>query len=197
MDAPGPRGRVWMDTKLVIPVFRRPFQYPLALLTALLTLAGLLVGSFVYQEQVKAAPLERDLQAVPGVGGVTIERADRQWVVRVELGRVELLPVTYRQLRERIDRRLGAGRYRLELADGRTPELQRAFYEVSYFVQEARTRGDFAEAARRVEEKGRELGLSRARLYVDPDYLYLELADEGATLYHVQELGPPPEVKAE
>ncbi|HEY8393670.1 MAG TPA: hypothetical protein VIK92_02590 [Thermaerobacter sp.] len=178
-------------------MFRRPFQYPLAFLTALLTLAGLLVGSFFYQEQVKAAPLERDLATVPGVHSVHVERAGGQWLVRVELGGVELIPVTYRQLRELADRRLGSGQYALRLVDRRTPELQQAFYEMSYYLEEARARGNFAEAARRIEEKGRELGLERARLYVDPEYLYLELVDDGGALYHVQQLRPPGEVSAE
>lgn len=178
-------------------MFRKPFQYPLAFLAALVTLAALLVGSVFYQEQVKAAPLERDLAAVPGVTGARVERAGGRWLVRVELGGVELLPVTYRQLRELADRRLGAARYGLQLVDRRTPALQRAFYEMSYYLEEARARGNFTEAARRVEEMGRELGLRRARLYVDPDYLYLELAGDGGTLYHVQPLRPPGEVNGE
>ena len=171
-------------------MFGRPFQVRLAALTALVTLAVLLLGSLVYQEQAKAAPLERDLAAVPGVGGVTVDRAAGQWRIRVRLQGVDLLPVTYRELRQRADQRLGAGHYVLELDDTRNGRLEQAFYQVSYFLEEARTRGDYAQAARHVEEEGRRLGLERARLYVDPDYLYLELADEGAALYHVQPLRP-------
>lgn len=171
-------------------MFGKPFQYRLAAVTALLTVAALFLGSLVYQHQAKAAPLERDLARVEGVEEVAVERVDGAWHIRVRLHQVPLLPVAYKELRQRADQRLGEDRYVLELVDRRDARLQEAFYQLSYYLEEARAQGEYAEAAHRVEEKGRQLALERAQLFVDPDYLYLELVDDGATLYHVQPLRP-------
>ncbi|QIA27006.1 hypothetical protein DYI95_005265 [Thermaerobacter sp. PB12/4term] len=177
-------------------MFGRPLEIRWVALTAAITLGVLLLASLFYQEQAKAAPLERDLAGVPGVAAVTVERDAGRWHVRVQLGSVDLFPATYRELRERADRRLGPGQYDLELADRRTPELEQAFYEVSYYVEEGRSRGDYAEAARQVEAAGRRLGLDRARLYVDAEFLYLELARGEGVLYSVMPLRPEQEVTA-
>ncbi|WP_242822469.1 hypothetical protein [Thermaerobacter marianensis] len=177
-------------------MFGRPLQIRWVAFTAAITLGVLLLASLFYQEQAKAAPLERDLAAVPGVAAVQVERDAGRWHVRVQLGAVDLLPATYRELRDRADRRLGPDRYELELVDRRTPELEEAFYQVSYFVEEGRTRGDYAEAARQVEAAGRRLGLDRARLYVDAEFVYLELVRGDGVLYAVMPLRPQPEVTA-
>ncbi|WPD20039.1 hypothetical protein [Thermaerobacter composti] len=175
-------------------MFGKPLQIRWVAVTAALTLGVLLFANVLYQEQAKAAPLERALETVPGVTAVQVQREDGRWRVRVQLGAVDLLPATYQALRERADRHLGPGRYELELVDRRTPELEKAFYEVSYFVEEGRSRGDYARAAQQVAAAGRRLGLDRARLYVDAEFLYLELARGDGVLYAVMPLRPPQEV---
>lgn len=177
-------------------MFGRPLQIRWVTLTAAITLGVLLLASLLYQEQAKAAPLERDLSGVPGVVSVAVERASGRWHVRVQLGAVDLFPATYRELREQADRRLGPDQYDLELVDRRTPELEQAFYQVSYYVEEGRSRGDYAEAARQVEAAGKRLGLDHARLYVDAEFLYLELARGDGVLYAVMPLRPAQEVMA-
>lgn len=150
-----------------------------------LTLAVLCLGQFLWHNYAVAQPLDKVLQDVDGVEKITWQDSRKQSepvIIFVTLDHPANLQKTYGEISERAARVLGRQSFKVVIRDHRTPELEQLFYDVHYYLQEAIVNGNFSLMMDRVGEKVRARGAD-ARIYVDGQYIYVELTKQGDSFY--------------
>ncbi|HHY92057.1 MAG TPA: hypothetical protein GX511_01795 [Firmicutes bacterium] len=153
---------------------------------ALLTVALLLTGRLAYTRYLVEKPLVRELKALPGVQGVELGQEHGRYVIRLELTQAANLAEVYRKAEQTSGESLGQGRFELKIIDKRSPELEDLYYRLHYYVEEALVRGNFSEAAARIESVAQAAGV-KEKLYVDRGHVYIELSQGQHFLYEVRE----------
>ncbi|BCV25004.1 hypothetical protein [Gelria sp. Kuro-4] len=164
----------------------RGYRVDVVAAVALLTVALLLGVRLAYVRYFVERPLVNELQALPGVKDVKLSQARGRYNVKLALGRVDNLAEVYRQAEELAAASLGPGGFNLMLADERTPALEQVYYEIHYYVEEALVRGNFSEAAERIQSAARAAGVEE-KFYVDQGHVYVELTQGPGYLYEVHQ----------
>lgn len=170
----------------------RGYRIPVVIAVAVATAALLFGAVFLYRHQSVDRPLARLFADEPAVKEYVLDQGPAGPVVRVRLDRVRNLQETYRRLEKDVDSVLPPGTL-VEIVDGRDDRLQGAYDSMAFQLQEALARGTFSTMATAVQGVGARLGLDRTTLYLDGDYLYVQLEDGDRYLYAVL---PRPQAQA-
>lgn len=160
-------------------------RYPVVAVTLVVTLVFLFGARWVYQRQALDRPLEAAVLAVPGVEEVVVGQRGDALVVRVRAGETPRLEDFVADLWRAIDRVQGGAGVELEISDSRTERLENVYHDLHFHVQEAVATGRYSELPARLEEVSAGTGLTRGRIFVGPDYVYLQLHQEEARLYEI------------
>ena len=164
---------------------RYGWQLNIIIASALLTLALLLGGQWIYRQQYQEKPLASNIKELQGVEGVTTGNRDGQVDIQMALGRVPDLQETYLEARKAAAATYGPDGFYLEVKGREGPEVDKAWYKVQYAVYEAARQGNFTDMAKTVEQEARLDGLDSWGLYVDDQNIYLQMHLGGQNLYRV------------
>lgn len=163
-----------------------------ALLVMIGTFTVLVGGNFIYQRYFVQQPLAALLAQNSDVHNLQIEQEADRVVITVELGEVKNLQDTYRELEEMVRKHMGSKNWELRIIDTRTPNLERVWHASQFALYEAIVQGNFTHMARVVDGLAKGAGLDRYGLYIDENYLYLQLHQGQNFLYAVLPRGSVP-----
>ncbi len=150
------------------------------------TVAVLVAGQLTWQKYAVARPLDAGLRDIAGVTAASLEEGKNgDLTINVTLGNnVDNLAKTYGAVGDTAKRILGRRPASIVLADSRSPELERLYYDLNLPVQEGIFTGNFTAMADRIAARARAAGAT-AKVSVDAASVYVQLTREGAALYAV------------
>jgi hypothetical protein len=157
----------------------------LIILTLVLGLALLFGVRWLYQDQALNRPLEQAVRSVPGVTDVSLGQQGDTIVVRVKAGDVPRLEELVASLWRSITAVEGRQNVRLQISDTRSEALQDAYYRLHFFLQEAVATGQYSTLPDRTAGIAEASGVTRHRVFVGPDYVYLQLHQGQSALYEI------------
>lgn len=164
----------------------RGMRWPVLIGSVLVTFAVLFGGFALYRHQAVDGSIVRQYRNYAGVQDVVLDAtAGGMMTVTVTLGPDAELAHLYQELTDTADRRIGPGRYRLVLQDTRSDAVMDAYYEMHFSLQEANATGRFTEMADTVNAIAAAAGLTRHRVDVGDDYIYVTLEKDGQYLFEV------------
>lgn len=158
---------------------RRIAAGAVALLVTLAALFGL--QRWMFQTQT-TAPLQSELERMPGVRKVSLDFAQSPGTVHVTLGRVNDIQTTYESLTTRVDRLVpGATVDVVGLSD---PRLSAAAQDLSFPIAQGLATGRFVAMRAGVLSAAQHDGV-QARIYIDQQNVYLALYDQAHAAYFI------------
>ena len=156
-------------------------------LAFIVTLFMLLVGQILWQNYGVNMPLEKSLQSIDGVKNIVWNKNSKiaePAQIEVTLGNVANIQKTYKEIHQKSGKVLGVRPYNIIIKDNRTPELENIYNDINYYVQKAISDGDFPLLAQKTEDIAKQVGVS-AEVFVDEQYVYIQLNKEDTSLYMV------------
>jgi hypothetical protein len=160
-------------------------RVPVIALVLVVCLGFLFGARWVYQNQALNRPLEQAIGAVPGVLDVAVTQRSDALVVRVRVGETPRLEEFVSALSRVILAVEGDQRVELRLSDSRTESLQDVYYDFHFHLQEAAATGRYSALPARLEEVAASNRLTRYRVFVGPEYVYVQLHQEAASFYEI------------
>lgn len=153
----------------------------------IITAACLFAIQAMWQTYAVDSPLDKTLKEIDGVANVALE--DRQQTkdgtnITVTLNQIDNLQKTYHELSAKTEQTLKGSKYAIEIKDNRSEELDQAYYDIHYYIQKSMVDGDFPQLEQQVQEQAALIGAA-AKIYVDKENIYLQLAKNDKFLYAV------------
>jgi len=142
---------------------------------------------FFWQQYVVTKPLTQAIQEIDGVEQVTLDTQEKNQGIRevhVTLTNVSNLQTTYQLINDTIETNLGEKRFKLVLHDHRTPQLEQLLYSIHYYIYEGIFTGNFGTMSETIQKKASAAD-TQAQLYMDTNYVYLQLTTTTGNLYQV------------
>jgi len=159
---------------------------PLVVVLALVVTLGLLFGArWLYHRRTVSEPLAQAVGAVEGVQEVKVVQENDRLIVRARVGPTPRLEELVASIGRSLEQARVPEQVELVLSDTRTPELEAAFYDLHFFLQEAVTTGRYSELPARVNGLAEEGRVDRGRVFVSTDCVYVQLELGGSCLYEV------------
>lgn len=150
-----------------------------------ITVVLLTFGRTFYQEDFIEKPLVKVLQNNKDIKQVQVLTAKKNMKIVVELDWTQQLPQIYTVLEEQVEEALGDKPYDLILKDRRSEELVRIFNEINIYLQEAMSRGNFAEMDGAIKTYLHEQSDVKYQMNVDTKYVYVSLKKGEFFLYEI------------
>ncbi len=153
----------------------------------IITVACLYIVQAVWQSYAIDLPIDTALNDIDGVLSVNLadgHKISDSTTIYVTLDNTANLQKTYKEINTKIEQTLKGSKYTLEIKDNRSPELEQIYYDVHYYIQKAIVDGDFPLLEAKIREKADSAGAA-AKVYVDEQNIYLQLAKTDCILYSV------------
>lgn len=129
--------------------------------------------------------LEKEIMQDSAVLAATLQRDAGTITILVRLAPVTDLSSAYWRIHGLATKRLGPGKFRIEIEDNRNARLSAAYEMIHYYVEEAAVRGNFGsmyESSRHVLEQQ---GITDYRILVSNGYIFVQLSDGDRYLYQI------------
>ncbi|MHB1391574.1 MAG: hypothetical protein ACYCYE_00570 [Clostridia bacterium] len=153
----------------------------------IITVAVLYVGQAIWHDYAVDLPLDKTLNGIDGVEKVTWDDSSNindSINIYVTLNNTANLQKTHEEINNKIEKTLKNKEFNLEIKDNRSLELEQAYYDIHHYIQKAIVDGDFPLLEEKVQEKAGATGAA-AKVYVDEQYIYLQLTKNDSSLYAV------------
>lgn len=155
----------------------------------IITVTLLYTGQALWQNYFIDLPLGKTLGEINGVEKVTWDAGNsiKDTVsIQVRLKGIDNIQKVYKEITESINLTLNGRKFSLEITDNRSGELEKAYYDIHYYVQKSIVDGDFPTLEVKVREAAEIIG-AEAKVYVDELNIYLQLAKADKSLFAVIE----------
>ena len=159
-------------------------KIPVIIIVFVVTLAGLLLGQHFIFRQRSLNNLEAQFASLPGVQDVTIESTSEGLILVVHMGQEFGLKPTYDRL-QILAKQAGIPPHRIILQDDRGSFLYQALYDIHYAIAQGITVGDFPQMARDIRGLLDAQGIEKWEIWVEKEYVYLEMHHGSEHLYQV------------
>ncbi len=160
-------------------------RLPIILIALALTLGTLFGARWIYQDQALDRPLAEAVRAVNWVEDVKISQRGDTIVVKVKTADVPRLEDFVQDLWRAVDSVENDQKVELELGDNRSQSLQEVYYDFHFFLQEAVATGRYSELPSSLAEVATPDKVTRSRVYVASDYVYVQFHQGEDALYAV------------
>lgn len=161
------------------------YKWPIVVIVISLTVALLGFSQFLWNHFTLETPLYQNIQRIHGVEIVTLDNSDKNTsvpTIHITLNKVTNLQKTYQEITDNITTILGAKKYKLVIHDHHTPELEQLYYSMQPQLYESIFTGKFSMMTEVIEEKAL-AAHATSQIYIDTNYLYLQLTNENSTFY--------------
>jgi len=153
----------------------------------IVTFAVLGGGQMLWQNFAVARPLDTALQDINGVEKVVRENGSKKEdavKINVTLKNTANLQKTYTEIMDGSASILGGKRFKIAIADSRSPELEQFNYQIQPHIQEAMATGAFTQMVNKIYELAAAKGIG-IQVFIDNRNIYLQMSKDGAELYHI------------
>lgn len=164
---------------------KRAARITVVVISAVFTFALLFGGNLWVENRTVTRPLERILASVEGVTRVRVSEESGQVVVDAEIGVVPDLRTTYQEIHRKTQDLIGKRRFTINIKDRRNPALEEAYYSIHFDLQQAISTGGFSAMAAAIRERAPGLGVDRHRVYVDGEFIFVQLHAGSDYLYEI------------
>jgi hypothetical protein len=161
----------------------KQIRLPVLITAALVVLALLIGGRYLYQQQYVNQGFMRSASKITKIEEMKISSQDNPPTVYLRIPPTSNLRSDYNQLQQLVQEQLGAN-YRLVLLDSRTAKLDALEGQCQFAIQEAIVDGSFLEMQSTVNRLAKADGVS-AQVAVDSDNVYLALRSGTHYLYEI------------
>ncbi|NMB26082.1 MAG: hypothetical protein GX986_11175 [Firmicutes bacterium] len=159
-------------------------KMPVIIIVFVLTLAALLLGQHFIFRQRTLNNLEAQFAILPGIEDVTISPESEGLSLVVHMGQETGLKSTYDRLLG-LAKKAGIPPHRIILQDNRGPILSQALYDIHYAIARGITVGEFPSMAMDVEAILDAQGIENREIWVEKEFVYLEMHYGTEHLYQV------------
>jgi len=139
-----------------------------------LGLACLFGGQWLYDHYGYQQSLQQVLDRDPRIAGFRTEEEGDHLLITVQLQSPADLKNTYRTMERKVQNALGNRSFVLQLADKRSPALEKAFYKSHFAIYEALVRGSFRDMEAEINAQAGSVG-AEAEVYIDNENVYIAL----------------------
>jgi len=164
-------------------------------ISAVIAISVLLGGTHIYERFWVNKHLSVALSAVQGVEEWSLKTVDGEKVLQVKLGRVDNLAKTCQLLLQETEKCLGKGKWKIQLVDKRTPELEDALQKLQYPIYEALMQGNFTSLERAVQNEAAKRNIDKWDVQINNYQIILSLQKGEGYLYEIiprePDLAPP------
>ena len=163
------------------------YTWSIVVISIVFTLTVLGGSHYYWQQYVIDKPLIEAIDVIDGVETLQLDNSDKNESTRnihITLNNVSNLQKSYQAINENMINILGSSKYKIIIHDHRTPELEQLYYAIHYHIQEAIFTGRFGVMAEIIQEKALAAN-TKAQVYVDANYIYVQLMSNNGTLYTV------------
>jgi len=152
-------------------------------IVALLSFFCVFLGQFIYNKYYLLNPLEKQLQSLPQVQQVIIEKTEES-VVKVSLTKVSNLASSYQKIEKIVKKKIGK-KAKIEIRGQPNDNLKEIERQMSFSLQEAALLGNYAHMDKKLQEIAQKNKLSKWKVYLDQENIYIQLFDGNNYLYEV------------
>lgn len=163
----------------------KDLRWPLVAVSLVVSLSLLFGGAQVARRFTVDQPLRTALSANPAIVSYSVTDTATGKVLTLHLGDLPDLAPVYTGADQAATQVLGAGNYTIALQDRRTAELSEDYHQIHFALQEGIARGTFSQMDTQVQAEAKGLGLSRVRVTVDKDHVFVQLHKGSDYLYDV------------
>ena len=152
-----------------------------------ITVACLYAGQALWQNYAVGQPIDKALKGIAGVEKVSWNKGSNindTINIDVTLKNTDNIKKTYDEIYTKIEETIKGGEFALKIGDNRTAELEQAYYDIDYYIQQAVMDGDFPLLAEKAKQIAGSIG-SKAKVYVDDQNVYLQLDKDGHSLFSI------------
>lgn len=163
------------------------YNWSIIIIGILLTFAATSSMYYFWQQNTITKPLSLAIQEIEGVEAVTLNNQDKAQtalVIDVTLNNINNLQKTYTHINHTIQTKVGSQKYKLILHDHSTPALEQLYYSIHHQIFEGIATGKFSTMHNIIQEKAA-VADTKAQVYVDANYIYLQLTTATGNLYQV------------
>lgn len=160
-------------------------RIPLVLMFFALGLAALLGLGQLYRYSRVDQPLIKFYKARSDVRDFKVSAREGHIELTVKLGPVANLRETYTALEKGTQEILDAQPFAIRIQDNRNDRLVDDYYKLHLTLQEGLATGQFSDMATRLQEQAKRLGLDEAKVFLDTQYLYVQLRRGNHYLYEL------------
>lgn len=168
-------------------------RIPVVIIIIVLVLAVLFGIQYIYHKINVEQPLFKLYSQTKAVQKFDIDNKSGSTIVNIDLKHTDNLGKTYQQIYQTTANVLGKNGFKLNIKDSRSPELESAYYDMQFIINEALVRGNFSQMENVIEEKAAQAGVT-SRVFIDNQNIYIQLDKNKKYLYEVV---PRPQVNNE
>ncbi|NLK51894.1 MAG: hypothetical protein GX295_05560 [Syntrophomonadaceae bacterium] len=155
------------------------------ILGMLITFGILVGGNGLYQHYLIKNPLGEALQQRPEIISWDLEKETAKKTLTIRLGPVSNLKESCNYIQNTSSRYLGTEGVEIHLIDQRSEELKQTMYDLQFPIHEALAQGSYTQLAEAISKGTQDSELTDYQIYVDENYLYVQLMKNNAYLYEI------------
>lgn len=159
-------------------------RIPFVILSTCLALGILFGGHWLYQEFIVLRPLVNDLQAIPGVEKIAVNKQGTKMMVNIHLKENVDLTQTYSQI-ENLVTRVSSEDWQFQIEDRPNQQLEKLYYQSQFCIYEALSQGNFTDMSKNIEKIMQSAEGVKWKLNMDLHYIYLEMYDGDHYIYKI------------
>lgn len=149
-----------------------------------MVLAALFGIQYVYQQINVDQPLFKLYSQTKAVQKFNIDKKDNITVVNIDLKATDNLQKTYQELFQTTANVIGSNNFKLKIKDNRNKELENAYYDMQFIINEALVRGNFSQMEQVIKEKTNQIG-AKSKIFIDDKNIYLQIEKKQNYLYEI------------
>jgi hypothetical protein len=157
-----------------------------SIIVGMLLSFGVLVGvNWLYQQYLVKAPLGEALSQRTEIIAWSLKEDSNKTVLMLELGPVSNLKESCRAILDITTQYLGDKGIEILIVDHRSPELEEVRYDLQFSLYEAIAQGNFIQMSEKILVLVEPAKLDKYQVFVDENYLYIQLFKNTNYLYEV------------
>ncbi len=163
------------------------YKWPIVVIVIVLTVTLLGLSQFLWNYFALKTPLYQSIQRIDGVEMVTLDNNDKNTsvpTIHITLNKVANLQKTYQEITDSVTTILESKKYKITIHDHHTPELEQLYHSIQPQLYEAIITGKFSMMTEIIEEKALAVH-AKSQIYIDTNYIYLQLTNENSTFYTI------------
>lgn len=160
------------------------FRLTIIVIVFIATITILFGGKSIYYEYHIEKPIQSVYKNMPEIKGVKLQTNNDDVNLFIQINKTKNLQETFQEIKTKAEKIFGTKPFKININDKSDGTLDKTFYFIQFDIYEAIDRGDYSTMVDKIESKSKNAGVT-SKLYIDDDYLYLQMEHGGNYLYKI------------